>query len=117
MQQADIFILPSIYDGWGAVVNEALQAGCYVLVTDACGAADLIKQDERLGQVFHPKDYKALAACMDYANAHISEIRGSRQWRRQWAEEHISGKVVAKYMVDCICGANTPVGKAVWERD
>ena len=46
MQQADIFILPSVYDGWGAVVNEALQAGCYVICSDAAGASDLILQDD-----------------------------------------------------------------------
>ena len=47
MQQADVLILPSIYDGWGAVVNEALQAGCYVICSDACGASDLLNSEKR----------------------------------------------------------------------
>lgn len=104
MAQNDILILPSLHDGWGAVVNEALQAGLYVVVSDACGAKDLVEEDPRLGCVFHRGDETQLADIMLYSHSHISEIRGNREFRRQWAEEHISGKVVAKYMIDCLVG-------------
>ena len=103
MRQSDIFILPSVYDGWGAVVNEALQAGCYVLCSDACGASDLLK-DNRLGKVFHHGDAQQLADCMTWCNRHIDEIRKDRCYRQEWAESHISGKVVARYMIDCLTG-------------
>lgn len=102
MQQVDIFILPSIYDGWGAVVNEALQAGCYVICSDAAGASDLILNDKRLESVFHRGNVKQLAEAMSWCNEHIQEIRGNRNFRMQWADEHISGKAVAKYMIDCL---------------
>lgn len=102
MQKADIFILPSIYDGWGAVVNEALQAGCYVICSDAAGASDLILQDERLGKVFHSGDACQLARLMSWCNEHIHEIKTNRNLRLQWAQEHISGKAVARYMIDCL---------------
>lgn len=102
MQRADIFILPSIYDGWGAVVNEALQAGCYVICSDAAGASDLILNDERLGSVFHRGNVKQLAKAMSWCNEHIHEIRSNRHFRMLWAEDHISGKAVAKYMIDCL---------------
>lgn len=102
MQQADIFILPSIYDGWGAVVNEALQAGCYVICSDAAGASDLILNDDRLGAVFHRGNVKQLAEAMSWCNEHVHEIRSNRDFRMQWAEDHISGKAVAKYMIDCL---------------
>lgn len=39
MLNADYLILPSLYDGWGAVVNEGLQSGCKVLVSKDCGAS------------------------------------------------------------------------------
>lgn len=43
-QQADIFVLPSRYDGWGVVVNQALGAGLPIICSDAVGAAhDLIE--------------------------------------------------------------------------
>lgn len=114
MQLTDVLILPSLYDGWGAVVNEALQSGCYVIVTNECGAADLIKQDKRLGQIFRPGNRNELAMIMEYVNSHISEIRELRSWRKQWAENHISGNIVAKYMVDCICGDHRPEDKPLW---
>ena len=104
MQQADVLILPSIYDGWGAVVNEALQSGCFVICSDAAGASDLIRRDRRLGMVFHRGDGRQLADCMSWCNGHIAGIRADRQFRRQWSEEHISGSVIAGYMVDCLTG-------------
>jgi glycosyltransferase involved in cell wall biosynthesis len=40
---ADIFVLPSLHDGWGVVVNQALAAGLPIIVSDAVGAAaDLV---------------------------------------------------------------------------
>ena len=34
-----VLILPSRYDGWGMVINEAASAGKAIIATDACGAA------------------------------------------------------------------------------
>ncbi len=43
-RQADLFVLPSRYDGWGVVVNQALGAGLPIVCSDAVGAAvDLIE--------------------------------------------------------------------------
>lgn len=100
MQKADVFILSSIYDGWGAVVNEALQAGCYVICSDAAGASDLVLQDERLGKVFHSGNECQLAECISWCNEHIQEIRENRIFRLQWAQKHIGGKAVAQYMIE-----------------
>lgn len=97
----DILVLPSIYDGWGAVVNEALQVGLYVVCSDACGAADLLK-DERLGKVFHAGNAEELSQIMLWCDKNISWIRKNYEWRRTWAQDHISGRVLARYMVDCL---------------
>jgi glycosyltransferase involved in cell wall biosynthesis len=44
--QADIFVLPSRYDGWGVVVNQALGAGLPVICSDAVGAGvDLVDEN------------------------------------------------------------------------
>lgn len=37
--QAHIFVLPSRYDGWGVVVNQAVAAGLPVVATEAVGAS------------------------------------------------------------------------------
>lgn len=56
---AQIFVLPSTYERFGAVVNEALLAGCYVMCSNKAGAATLI--DENNGVVFKPEDVNDLA--------------------------------------------------------
>ena len=43
--QADAFVLPSRYDGWGVVVNQALGAGLPILCSDTVGAGfDLVNR-------------------------------------------------------------------------
>jgi glycosyltransferase involved in cell wall biosynthesis len=36
---ADVLVLPSRYDGWGVVINEAVSGGLPVIASDRCGAA------------------------------------------------------------------------------
>lgn len=48
---SDYLILPSRFDGWGAVVNESLSVGTPVLVSENCGASSLIINED-LGYVF-----------------------------------------------------------------
>jgi len=49
---AQIFVLPSIYEPFGAVVNEALLGGCDVLCSEKAGASSLINTFN--GQLFNP---------------------------------------------------------------
>lgn len=102
LYNSDVLVLPSLYDGWGAVVNEALQAGCYVICSDACGACMLLDENPNLGRLFKAGDEKELADCLKYVNEHLDEIRMNRDFRLNWADEHISGRVIAKYFIDCI---------------
>lgn len=46
----DYLILPSRYDGWGTVINEALMKGVRVITNRMCGASALI--DEEFGYVY-----------------------------------------------------------------
>ena len=99
LSNQDILILPSIYDGWGAVVNEALQSGLYVISSNQCGAKDLLK-DPRCGKIFESGNFKQLSQIMKDCVEHINEIRLNRSYRANWAENHISGDVIAKYMIE-----------------
>jgi glycosyltransferase involved in cell wall biosynthesis len=44
--RADVFVLPSRYDGWGVVVNQALGAGLPIICSDMVGAGyDLVEEN------------------------------------------------------------------------
>lgn len=46
---ADVLILPSRFDGYGAVVNEALCRGVPVICSDQCGARQVVGMDTAFG--------------------------------------------------------------------
>lgn len=55
----DAFILPSIYEPWGLVVNEAMCAGLAVLVSSICGCSlDLVKNN---GYIINPQEEEDIA--------------------------------------------------------
>jgi glycosyltransferase involved in cell wall biosynthesis len=63
MAAADVLVLPSRFDGWGAVVNEALMVGTPVICSDRCGASDVI-ENGRNGFVFEAGNAHALQDCL-----------------------------------------------------
>lgn len=48
-----IFVLPSIYEPFGAVINEALLSGCFTLCSSVAGSACLIRNGQN-GYIFDP---------------------------------------------------------------
>lgn len=86
----DVFVLPSIHDGWGAVLNEALQAGLYTICSDRCGGKEMLSESWR-GKVFKMGNYKQLADALDECITNMEIIRNQQEKRRLWAEKTISG--------------------------
>jgi glycosyltransferase involved in cell wall biosynthesis len=60
-QSAEIIVLPTLSDGFGLVVYEAMACGLPVVVTDRCGAA---VEDGRSGLVVPHADADALAGAL-----------------------------------------------------
>ena len=46
----DLFVLPSHFEPWGLVINEAMNAGKPVIVSDCVGAAPDLVQTGRNGR-------------------------------------------------------------------
>lgn len=59
-EQHDIFILPSSYEPWGLVVEEALYWGLPVLVSDKVGCGPDLVQTYKSGLTFKSNDYNDL---------------------------------------------------------
>lgn len=64
MNQADGFVLPSAWEGFGLVVAEALACELPVVATDCGGPAEIVGLDEQAGYIVPAKDSYALAIAM-----------------------------------------------------
>ena len=58
---ADLFVLPSLHEPWGVVVNEAMAAGLPLVLTDRVGAAPDLLQDGVNGRLVPAGDAARLA--------------------------------------------------------
>jgi glycosyltransferase involved in cell wall biosynthesis len=67
MRNADVYVLPSnAYEGWGAVVNEAMSEGCVVVASSSAGSAlELIRHGEN-GFLFDVGDWRQLATILQH---------------------------------------------------
>jgi glycosyltransferase involved in cell wall biosynthesis len=61
--ETDLFVLPTLRDSWGLVVNEALHYDTPVIVTEAAGSADFVQAND-CGVVVPPGEADALENAM-----------------------------------------------------
>ena len=111
MNSADVLVLPSRYDGWGAVVNEALQLGLYVVCSNHCGSKTLI-ENEQIGVIFC--SYRRLLSQLRYIVHNKEKVKNGRSYRKRWADR-ISGECLSKYFVDNLFCYNTNIVEP-WKR-
>ena len=62
---SDIFVLPTRYDIWGLVINEAMSFGLPIISTDKCAAADELINIFDNGIIVPIEDEKQLAKAID----------------------------------------------------
>lgn len=112
---SDCLVLPSEYDGWGAVVSEAMLAGTPAVCSSACGASIAVEHAP-VGGVFASGDAKALANLL---RAHLTAPALSTSQRaglRTWALEGLSADAGASYLDAIIAavGQNTQAPGPPW---
>lgn len=98
---SDLLVLPSRFDGWGAVVNEALGQGTRVLCSDACGAAAML-DGEFNGGTFKASSQESLNERLAYWLAKGPLSLDTRDEIRDWAAENISGERAARYFSEAL---------------
>ena len=71
MERAQIFLFTSDYEeGWGAVLNEAMNSGCAVVVNHALGAAPFLIENGRNGLVYRNG---AVEQCVELVEALVED--------------------------------------------
>jgi glycosyltransferase involved in cell wall biosynthesis len=96
--RAHLLVLPSRWDGWGMVVNEALCAGLPVIVSDRCGASDLVCHGVN-GYVFRSEDVSDLRSCL---RAFMAADQQQMRAAAIQTSSALAIPVVANYLVECL---------------
>jgi glycosyltransferase involved in cell wall biosynthesis len=66
---ADVFILPSRYDGWGSALSEAASAGMPLISTLGCGASEHLIESGSNGYIVDLQSYESIKSAMiNYVN-------------------------------------------------
>ncbi len=100
----DCLVLPSNYDGWGAVVSEALLAGVPAICSDNCGVAAAVRAS-RSGGVFPVGDERALRGLLKVQIESGPSTAAGRAKLARWARclscevgaEYLEGIIAAVY--------------------
>ncbi|MDF5735816.1 MULTISPECIES: glycosyltransferase [unclassified Nostoc] len=99
-RSADLFILPSSYEPFGVVVNEAMLCGCPVVVSDQVGSRHDLIQHGKNGFVYPCGDIDALATIFkeilpDYERLQKMGIAATERMKSWSPEENIKAVVQA----------------------
>jgi len=101
LSNADIYVLSSIHEGFGIVLQEAMQVGLPVIATNCGGQLDLI-ENNRNGFLVKPESPESLARA-------INILAGNRELRIQFGGYNLetvkrfrSEKIIKQYL-DLVC--------------
>lgn len=89
---ADVFVLPSRYEPWGLVVNEAMAAGLPVIADRRCGAAVDLVETGKTGVLLEELSVDSLRAAMFrfISDPQVAEQMGRHASKRiaNWTYDH-----------------------------
>ena len=80
MERADVFLFTSDFnEGWGAVLNEAMNSACAVVASHAIGAVPFLLENNENGKIYRNGDIDHLYLC-------VKEVVESAELRRTLGE-------------------------------
>lgn len=96
----DVCLVPSRFDGWGLITNEAIHAGVGVIVTDAAASCDLVKASGA-GMVIPAGNVNALRMALQQVidNPGLAEL-----WKKR-AREYapgITSESIGRYLMEVL---------------
>ena len=103
MATYDFLVLPSRYDGWGVVVNEALLSGTPIICSDKVGAASLV-QKWGCGAVYDSSAVSSLEGCISKIYHDKEKVLEAYRKSLDQVCQVITPKCGAHYICECIDG-------------
>ena len=97
-QESEIFIFPTLEDGFGFVLPEAMACGLPAIITDQCGAGECVRSGEE-GWIVAAGDVQALAAALETAIRCRKELPEMGRKARSTIEEYCGPR-----QLDCLAG-------------
>lgn len=94
---ADVFVLPSKSESWGLVVEEALNNGTPVIVSNRVGCATSIVVPNEVGLVFDNNDKDSFDRCVNQ----ISDVDLYNSMRLNVSKLDFEKR--AEYQIECFC--------------
>lgn len=98
MAAGDIVVLPSRFDGWGAVASEAMMVGTPVICSDNCGVAGAVRASG-LGSVFTADNVDSLQERLRAMIARGPVSGATRLALAEWATA-LGAQAGARYLID-----------------
>jgi glycosyltransferase involved in cell wall biosynthesis len=96
----DLLVVPSIHDGWGVVINEAIQAGVAVVASRNAGASALIDR-WKCGSLFPAGNAQVLADILDRMAENADLLSEARRLTLS-LKPLLQPSFAARYMAQCI---------------
>ena len=100
MKKYDVCIVPSKFDGWNLLVNEAVRAHIGVIASDQAVSHELIA-NSGAGIVVEARKPGKLAEAIEYAVNNPEEVQGWKEKAKDY-EDRISSRSVGDYVIDII---------------
>lgn len=100
MSKFDVYVLPSnAYEGWGAVVNEAMSVGCAVIASNKTGSGAAMIKSGTNGLLFKSENETSLFECLNYLLTNKETINELGQAGHYTMQTQWSPKVAAERLV------------------
>ena len=106
LAHSNVFIFTSDYnEGWGAVLNEAMNAGCAVVVNEAIGSAPILVEHQARGYLYSNNDLESLYG---YAknlilNPELAHKMGIAAY--DFIHDHYNSHVASQNLIDFFSGS------------
>ena len=97
ISNADCLVLPSYFDGWGAVVSESLMVGTPVICSNKVGSSQIVKKS-RFGYIFKNNNISDLSLKLKKMIQQGKISKKKRKTLKKWAK-CLGAKAGADYLI------------------